>query len=84
MPLLTVVSLKVWTEDRDGNIFSSWYKIKNGNDVIEMELCSGDKLLIDGIGNLEILGLHYKSEETGKNPYRSLEITCGLLTNEVR
>lgn len=81
--MLTVVSLKVWTEDNKGDICSKWYKVKNGSEVIELELCSGDKLLIDGIGNLEVLGLHYKSEETGKNPYRSLEITCGLMTNEI-
>lgn len=81
MPLLTVVSLKVWIEDDVGGISNKWYKVKNGNEVIELDLCSGDKLLIDGIGNLEILGLHYKSEETGKNPYRALEITCGLITS---
>lgn len=80
--MITVVSLKVYTEDKDGNISNKWYKVKNGNDIIEIDLCSGDRLLIDGIGNLEVLGLHYKSEETGKNPYRSLEITCGLMTNE--
>ena len=81
--LLVVVSLKVWNEDLEGNISRNWYKIKNGSEVIAMELCSGDRLLIDGIGNLEIIGLHYKSKETGENPYQSLEITCGLMTNEI-
>jgi nucleoid DNA-binding protein len=83
MPLLTIVSLKVWIEDIHGNISSKWYKVKNGDEVIDKDLCSGDKLLIDGIGNLEVLSLHYKSEETGKNPYRSLEITCGLMTYDI-
>jgi hypothetical protein len=73
--------MKVYGEDEYGDLEKTWYKIKNGEEVLDMELCSGDRLLIDGIGNLEILGLLYKSEETGKNPYRSLEITCGLITN---
>lgn len=78
-----MVSLKVWREDEEGNTDSTWYKIKNGSEVIEFDLCSGDRLLIDGIGNLEIFGIHYTSEKEGNNPYRSLEITCGLITNEI-
>lgn len=77
--LLYVVTLKVWKEDSEGNVLDrQWFKVKNAEEVLDMELCSGDKLLIDGIGNLEILGLHYRSEEYGINPYASLEITCGL------
>jgi hypothetical protein len=67
--------------DEKGNVDRNWYKVKNSQEVYDMELCTGDKMLIDGIGNLEILGILYVSEETGKNPYRSLEVTCGLLTN---
>lgn len=79
MPLLYVVTLKVWNEDtEDGIPQKKYYKVKNSEEVLDMELCSGDILLIDGIGKLEILGLHYRNEETGKNPYHSLEITCGL------
>jgi hypothetical protein len=74
--------MKVYGIDENGDDERQWYKIKNGEEVLNMELCSGDKILIDGIGNLEILGLHYKSEETGTHPYKSLEITCGLITNE--
>lgn len=81
--MLTVVSMKVWREDEEGLPVAKWYKIKNGKEVIDMELCSGDKLLIDGIGKLEILGLYYKNIETGDNPFHSLEITCGLLTSEI-
>lgn len=80
--LHNVVSLKVWKEDSEGNINKQWYKVKNGAEVIEMELCSGDILLIDGIGKLEIFGLNYYSNETGKNPFRSLDISCGIMTNE--
>lgn len=74
--------MKVWREDEEGLPTSKWYKIKNAKEVIEMELCSGDKLEINGIGKLEILGLYYKNIATGEHPYQSLEITCGLLTNE--
>lgn len=83
MPLYNVVTLKVWIEDNDGLLENKCYKVKNGKEIIEMELCSGDKLLIDGIGNLEILGLHYKDEIDGTHPYRSLEIICGLITNNI-
>lgn len=77
-----IVTLKVYGDtDEKGNVDRNWYKVKNSQEVYDMELCTGDKMLIDGIGNLEILGILYVSEETGKNPYRSLEVTCGLLTN---
>ena len=77
-----IVTLKVYGDtDEEGNVDKNWYKVKNSQEVYDMELCTGDKMLIDGIGNLEILGILYVSEETGKNPYRSLEVTCGLLTN---
>jgi hypothetical protein len=76
-----IVTLKVYGDtDEKGNVDKNWYKVKNSQEVYDMELCIGDKMLIDGIGNLDILGILYVSEETGKNPYRSLEVTCGLLT----
>lgn len=81
--MYNIVSLKVWTEDNNGNLHNQWYKVQNGEEIIDMDLCSGDKLLIDGIGNLEILGLHYRNEKDGIHPYHSLVITCGLITNEV-
>lgn len=74
--MLHVVSMKVYDEDDNGVIDKQWYKIKNGEEVINMELCSGDQLLIDGIGKLEIIGLYYKSIADGEHPFRSLEITC--------
>lgn len=79
--MLQIVSMKVWSEDEDGEITNKWYRIQNAEEVLDAELCSGDRLEIEGIGNLEILGVRY-DHETGKNPYRSLEIICGLLTNE--
>jgi hypothetical protein len=76
-----IVTLKVYGEtDEKGNVEKAWYKVKNGQEVYDMELCTGDKMEIQGIGNLEILGIYYLSEETGKNPYRSLEVTCGFIT----
>jgi hypothetical protein len=77
--LIQNVSLKVWKEDSEGNMSNKWYKVKNSSDVIKMELCSGDKLLIDGIGYLEICGLDYRSATTGEYPYESLTIICGLI-----
>jgi hypothetical protein len=75
-----IVTLKVYGDtDEKGNVDRNWYKVKNSQEVYDMELCTGDKMLIDGIGNLEILGILYVSEESGKNPYRSLEVTCGLV-----
>jgi hypothetical protein len=75
--------MKVYKEDKDGNVIDrQWYKIKNAKQVLAMDLCSGDKLEIDGIGTLEIFGILYNKDD-GKNPYESLEITCGLITNEV-
>jgi hypothetical protein len=79
--LIQKVSLKVWKEDSVGNMDKEWYKVKNGSDVLKLDLCSGDKLFIDGIGYLEICGLDYESKRTGENPYESLTIICGLIIN---
>jgi hypothetical protein len=79
--VLHIVSMKVYRENENGDIDKKWYKIKNGEEVLKMELCTGDQLIINGIGKLEIIGLYYNSQETGSHPFRSLEITCHKITN---
>jgi hypothetical protein len=64
-------------EDFGGDIDKRWYRIKNGEEVMKLEICSGDTINIDGIGKLEVYGVYYKKDTESKNAYHSLEITCG-------
>lgn len=74
-----VVTLKVYTDD-GGNYDKKWYVVKNAEDVLEMSICSGDTIRIKGLGDLEVYGVSYESAESGKNKYRSLIISCGIIT----
>jgi hypothetical protein len=73
--------LKVYEEELEGDtVNKKWYRVKNAEDVLGMEICSGDTLNIKGLGELEVFGVFYEFKDEGKNPYRSLEITCGMIT----
>jgi hypothetical protein len=75
-------TLKVYTgyDIDEGKMKREQYKIKNAKGVIDMNLRSGDTLLIDGIGRLEIYQVVTQIETVGKNPYRHLEIVAGKVT----
>ena len=72
-----VVTIKVYKEVAD-EINKSWYRVQNSKEVMDLNIYSGDVMNIDGIGRLEVLGVQYKSRENCKNPYKSLELTCGM------
>lgn len=78
-----VVTLKVWSEPVD-KVMSKYYRVQNSEEVIEMDIASGDILNIDGIGRLEILSVRYAESDEERNPYMALELTCGLFPLRVK
>lgn len=78
--LLYVVTLKVY-EEIDGEIQKKWYRVQNAKNVLDMDICSRDTINIKGIGKLEVLGVHYQERNSERNPYKSMEITCGIFNN---
>jgi hypothetical protein len=75
--LFSIVTLKVYKEV-DGEVDKKWYRVQNPDEVIALEICSGDTINIDGIGKLEVFGVDYESRPQGRNPFQSLIVTCGI------
>lgn len=75
-----VVTLKVYREV-DGDLEKEWYRVKNGEEVIALDITSGDIMNIDGIGSLEVYGLQFQQSNRDNNPYKALTISCGVVAS---